>query len=530
MRYFNTFGPVNTAEHYVVSRGELIADLVNKIEQGKYFTIFASRQMGKTTVLHDLEAALNQQRGYLVVTLSFENFETAEAHDFLHAFWIEFGDAVRKFLETHADSQLGKVQECLRQSVPQTFLDLIFSLDTLHALLPAWRVVLIIDEFDGIPQAAISPFLQTFRKIYLSGAPPCSLQSVVLVGLQNIAKLNLGRSSPFNIANQIALPGFTITQVTDLLAQYTAESDQPFPADVIAEIQRLTAGHPFLVNRLAAIVTEEIARDRLQAVTLANIETAYRRLIRESNYNFETLIRRAQEYQLDVINILFGASYQFNLNDPVIRDLQMYGVISSTAQGDCQIADPIYAAVLLAAFRPVRSGFQADILVNGYDFRPHRVNGQLQMDVLLSRFRAFVERRGREAFKVTPMPQEATGQYLLMAYLSLVVRHLGGDLFTEVNSGERRMDVIVVHQEHQYIVETKIWRGPQEYDDGLQQLADYLETEGEQVGYYVVFHARPNVYGKLTPAELEFTVPQGKAQIHVYLVQLGDIFPDDMVK
>lgn len=66
------------------------------------------------------------------------------------------------------------------------------------------------------------------------------------------------------------------------------------------------------------------------------------------------------------------------------------------------------------------------------------------MGDLLSQFCQFVERRGREAFKVTPMPQEATGQYLLMAYLDLLVRQIGGDLFTEIDSGDGRMDLIVV--------------------------------------------------------------------------------------
>jgi hypothetical protein len=47
------------------------------------------------------------------------------------------------------------------------------------------------------------------------------------------------------------------------------------------------------------------------------------------------------------------------------------------------------------------------------------------MKALLSRFGEFVERRGREAFTVTPMPREATGQYLLMAYLDLVVQKGG---------------------------------------------------------------------------------------------------------
>ena len=81
------------------------------------------------------------------------------------------------------------------------------------------------------------------------------------------------------------------------------------------------------------------------------------------------------------------------------------------------------------------------------------------MDQLLSRFRAFVERRGREAFKVTPTPLEATGQYLLMAYLEMIVRDLKGDILTEVDTGSGRMDIIVVHQGKRYIIESKIWRG-----------------------------------------------------------------------
>jgi len=54
MRYFNTLGPVNQTEHYVVSRRELITDLVMQIERGTYFTLYAPRQMGKTTLMRDL--------------------------------------------------------------------------------------------------------------------------------------------------------------------------------------------------------------------------------------------------------------------------------------------------------------------------------------------------------------------------------------------------------------------------------------------------------------------------------------------
>lgn len=44
------------------------------------------------------------------------------------------------------------------------------------------------------------------------------------------------------------------------------------------------------------------------------------------------------------------------------------------------------------------------------------------------------------------------------------------------------------------------------------------------VGYYVVFHARPQVYGKLPAKALESTtVVKGKT-IYVYLVRLGHLF------
>jgi hypothetical protein len=119
------------------------------------------------------------------------------------------------------------------------------------------------------------------------------------------------------------------------------------------------------------------------------------------------------------------------------------------------------------------------------------------------------------------MPQEATGQYLLMAYLELIVRYVSGDIFTEVDSGSGRMDLLIVREGRRYVVETKIWRGPADFKAGVQQLIDYLTTENESIGYYVVFHARPNVYGELPPGELEFRIEEAGRIIYVYLVRLA---------
>ena len=76
MRYFNTHGPVNIQEHYVVSRRVLVEQLTAQIEQGKFFTIYAPRQMGKTTLLNNLETELRTRPAYLPIVLSFELYES----------------------------------------------------------------------------------------------------------------------------------------------------------------------------------------------------------------------------------------------------------------------------------------------------------------------------------------------------------------------------------------------------------------------------------------------------------------------
>jgi hypothetical protein len=71
------------------------------------------------------------------------------------------------------------------------------------------------------------------------------------------------------------------------------------------------------------------------------------------------LKRHAGAYRDDVLSILCGAAYEFNLNVPLIQALQMYGIIKANSQGNCKIANAIYETVLLAAFRSHRSRLQA---------------------------------------------------------------------------------------------------------------------------------------------------------------------------
>ena len=107
------------------------------------------------------------------------------------------------------------------------------------------QVVLLIDEFDGIPPTIVSDFLYSLRRIYLSDEMHCP-HSVGIVGVKNIAQLDYDSSvSPFNIQDEFKLPNFTREEVQELFGQYTAEVGQPFTPEVINAIHKQTAGQPF---------------------------------------------------------------------------------------------------------------------------------------------------------------------------------------------------------------------------------------------------------------------------------------------
>lgn len=79
MRFFNTAGPVNCQDHYCLpplERFDLV-DIVQLIEQKKYFILHAPRQVGKTTYLLALMDYLNRTDRYRCLYFNVEVAQTA---------------------------------------------------------------------------------------------------------------------------------------------------------------------------------------------------------------------------------------------------------------------------------------------------------------------------------------------------------------------------------------------------------------------------------------------------------------------
>ncbi|XXR44238.1 hypothetical protein WMF29_27455 [Sorangium sp. So ce381] len=71
-RWFNTAGPCNPADHYMLPPEERLPGVRDLIDRKAYFVLHAPRQIGKTTSLLTLAQALTREGRYVAVLVSME--------------------------------------------------------------------------------------------------------------------------------------------------------------------------------------------------------------------------------------------------------------------------------------------------------------------------------------------------------------------------------------------------------------------------------------------------------------------------
>lgn len=501
MRRFGTQGPVNPQDNYVVARREELADFINRVKQGRYIVLFAPRQTGKTTFFQDaLKVLAAEGTDYFPIQLNFEEYEYITPIEFYQSLCREICREIQKVFRVHGEQISSELDNFLVNAQITNHLSMREFFEQFTLFAENQRVVLIIDEFDGIPRDALNGFLRSLRRIYLTGREGRTPYSVGIVGVKDITQLNYDRSiSPFNIQDEFTLSNFSIEQVHELLTQYTDEVGQQFAPKVVEKVHKQTAGQPFLVNRFAQILTEELGIPKTETIQMSHFSQAHEQLIEERNTNIDHLItniRRDPRFEKMLMRIAFyGSSSHFTFRNEIISELATYGIITKGQDGMCQILNPIYLHCIIQALKPLINGLEDEYFSqNGpADFSEYMTSsGQLQMRTLMENFKDFIARAGFRILQVPDTPQEFVGQYLLFAYLDEFVKIVGAAMYLEVPTGRGRADLVISHSGQTYVVETKVWRSERGYQAGKQQLTAYLKSENATEGYYVVFDYREN--------------------------------------
>jgi hypothetical protein len=354
VRIFEGAGLVNPKESYYVPLDNVInknkQDIKTMVDRGRYFSIFAPRQSGKTTFLTVTCSQLHTDPTYVAIILSFQDNNDLSKK--------QFYASIERYLYSQLIDRLKEVG-CEKIETVNRFLDRHHLVDhtsfkvlfeELNLILQFKKIVIFIDEFDGIPLKQLGNFLTSLRELYQKYklVKQKALYSVGLVGIRNITKLVVGGVSPFNIADQVTLPAFSLANVRDLYAQYTAETNHPFTAAAVQKVHEETAGQPWLVNRLGTILTMDVKPGTVDPIDEKDVEKSIQILLDERNDHFDNLYEKAKLYKETFVEIVFD-HVKYNQYDKEQSWLEQYGLVKNSG-GFAVVSNNIYKAIFIKTF------------------------------------------------------------------------------------------------------------------------------------------------------------------------------------
>jgi hypothetical protein len=518
---FEDSGVVNPEESYYVPLENVTntkkQDFQTMINLGRYFSIFAPRQSGKTTFFEETCKQLHNDLTYVAIILSFQDYKNIDKS--------QFYSLIEKDLYGQLIHRL-KLVNCEKTEEVRQFLDRHHLIDhisfrllfeELNRIIQFKKIIIFIDEFDGIPLKELEDFLTSLRGLYqkYKKIRQKALYSIGLIGIRDITKLVVGGVSPFNIADQVDLPPFSLKNVRDLYAQYTEETNQSFTEKAAKKVFEETAGQPWLVNRLGSILTLDIKPGTIEPIDETDVKKAIQLLLREKNDHFDNLYEKAKLYKETFVEIVFD-HVKYKPNHEEQSWLEQFGLIKDK-NGSAVVANNIYKSRFVETFFD-----EANVPVTGeVPMTEYRLpDGRLHMERILLDFEQYIAQIGVKAFYREDKPYEKTGQFLLTAWLYQFVRGGKGELRYEVLSGFGRMDILLTYKEIRYIIETKINRHnlTRTLKKGIAQVSvKYLASESAAEGYLVIFDIKTHPGDECEPQYHQV----GNKKVTIFTIGIG---------
>ncbi len=469
MRYFNTSGPNILKEHYTLMRPHLIEEGLDKIQKSRYFTIWAPRQTGKSTFFRLLANRLETE-GYRAAYVNFENFKDEDMSSFLRHFHV--------YLKQFWGIDFSGL------SLGETFTEI--------AKINDKKLVLIVDEVEGINPVFFGQFLHSIRNVYHTREFH-GLKSVVLVGVSNIVGVVQNNASPFNIADNLNVPYFTNEETLELFGQHEAETGQLFDPSVKAKVSDITANQPGLVNGFAAkLVTDNPHKAVINYDDYLFVETWYLKLGLDKNVS--NIINKGKKYKTFLEQLLFTeAKIPFQIYRENIKELYENGIITYDNENHVTFRVPLYRKCLYDAFYPYLNGeqkrIQENIDVSDY-FTPE---GTLNMPKIIAKYKEYALKRGfryfleRDADGKVISIKEAALMYSFETYINAFLGVVEGTSYIEAHTNLGRTDMIINIKGEEALVESKVYQNITQFNKGKAQVAYYAHRMGLTTATYLVF-------------------------------------------
>ena len=490
-KFFNTAGPCNPAEHYMLPATERLPEVARLVARRQYFAIHAARQSGKTTLLQGLVRDINASGERIALYFTVESVQAyPDPHDGI----FKIVERMRSDLLSHP--LFGELVRDPSSPVPKLLpqpadlsVKLFLSMLAQKAGKP---LVVFFDEVDGLTEGTAVTFLRELRDGYITRDTIPFPSSVAIVGMMDIRDMKakvrphsntLGSKSPFNvIAKDFKLRNFTEDEVRELYAQHTAVTGQVFEPDALKSVMEWSGGQPWLVNALASECVEAIHDFRYgEPITADDVETAKETIIRRRDTHVDSLMDRLREPRVrNIIEpVIFGGARTVSSTSEDWRYVVDLGLMREE-KGTLVPSNRMYAEIIGRYL----SRDEQDGMLHSVPETPWATDEGLDMPGLMAAFQAFWRENSgadRRAYEYG----EATPHLVLMAFLQRVTNG-SGRILREMALGSGRLDLCVEFRDKRYAVEVKTsknFAGEKSY----AQLAGYLDKLGLPEGWMAIF-------------------------------------------
>ena len=501
MREFNTSGPCNPQEHYTLMRPNLIERGMQLIDKKRYFTIWAPRQTGKSTFFRLLAKDLKTQ-GYFVSHINFENYRNEPLISFM-------------------DRLLWRLNEDWLINFDGLTLGQVFKkIETISDK----KLVLIIDEVEGINSEYFNDFLHAIRNAYHSRETH-GLKSVILVGVSNIVGVVEDNASPFNIADNLNVPYFTNEETLELLKQHETETGQLFEDKVKAKISEITANQPGLVNGFAKkMVDENPTKKVINYGDYLEVEKWF--VWQTIDKNISNIINKSKKHKSLLEQLLFQEKkIQFDIDKEAIKVLYTNGVIKPDKDNNIEFWVPLYKKRLYKAFYPYTNGEGEEIQIKIPLDDLTTKSGFLNLQNFIEHYKKYVKRRSFRYFREKDENgnfksiKEAAMMYSFETYIQAILQMLGGTSYREADTGLGKSDLIININGKEQLIESKKYYHPKQFLDGRDKLVHYTKSLGLDEAVYLVF-VRNDAYK--APVLIESKQTKDGVIIHTFIVEYDE--------
>jgi len=510
VRFFNTTGPCNPWDHYMLPPEERLvgAQLHRYIRDKLYWVLHAPRQTGKTTFLLNWAEEINSGTEAVACYVSVERCQGIP----------DIERAIPGICEA-------VIQWAWRHGLPQPQLDNEQPQSQLSSVLQNWSsliapkpLVVLFDEVDVLEGEALISFLRQLRDGFARrdvGKFPVSIALVGMRDLKDYITASKGGvapnpGSPFNIKSDSAmLSNFTQTDVENLFAQRTEETGQAIDRDALEYVWEQSQGQPWIVNSLFMRATMRILQeDDFSTVTLAHVMEAREQMVLARETHLDALAYRLEDPKIrKMMETLVAGGFDPELaNSDAFRICTDLGLVR-LERNNPAIANPMYREVLARQMT-----FGAQVMILEPEWQWEKPDGSLDMDALLREFQKFW-RENSEMWEEKMNYTEAFPHLLLMAFLQRVLNG-GGRIDREYAAGRGRMDLLVEYNSRKYVVEIKLVYEKQSPNTikarGLEQIAQYRDTIAPNApAYLVIFDRRAETKEKSWDERLSWNKENG---------------------